>query len=72
MMNLYIFENVLADWTSGMAVIAADSLDRALALATETCGEYYTLEEPGWKKPAAVYTNVDTAEGVKHICWGGA
>jgi hypothetical protein len=71
-MNLYIFEGVLCDWSGGMSVIAADSLDRALALATEEYGEYYVTGELDWKYPTGVYLNVDTAEGIKHTCWGGA
>ena len=34
-MNLYILNDILGDYTAGMAVIAADSLDSARAIFVE-------------------------------------
>jgi hypothetical protein len=40
-MNLYIINEVLSDYTSGMAVIAAESKEHCRELFIEEFGEYY-------------------------------
>jgi len=44
--NLYIIEEVLSDYTSGMVVIAAENLDRCRELFIAEFGDvYYTVRE---------------------------
>jgi len=44
-MNLYIISEVLSDYTSGMAVIAAESLDRCRTLVQEKWSSDWILKE---------------------------
>lgn len=44
-MNLYVISEVLCDYTPGMAVIAAESLDRCRAVFEEHFPSRYSLEE---------------------------
>jgi hypothetical protein len=44
-MNLYIISEVLSDYTSGMVVIAAESLDRCRALVQEQWSSDSILKE---------------------------
>jgi len=75
-MNLYIINDVLYDYTAGMVVIAASSLER--------CRELFE-EEFGWRRSHmkeyddavknnfySVYQVVDEEEGVKDFVYGGA
>jgi hypothetical protein len=43
-MKLFIINNVLSDWTSGMCVIAAESKDQCRELFIKEVGEYYADE----------------------------
>ena len=43
-MKLFILNNVLSDWTSGMAVIAAESKEQCRELFIKEVGEYYADE----------------------------
>ena len=82
-MNLYIFENVLTDYTSGMAVIIADTLEEAQGFAmaewgyrpAELLADYLaSYEGQGFIIPTGVYplTNtVYTVKGIKHSVHGG-
>ena len=65
-MNLYILNEVLADYTSGMAVIAAPSLDR--------CWEIFEDRfDQNDRKHAEVKVieGVNHAEGVVDYVYGG-
>lgn len=78
-MQIYVFEDVLCDYTSGMAVIAAESLEQAQAIAFKEFGWHDTIEEflerggeGGFQKPAGVYPMPEgTAAGVLHHVYGG-
>lgn len=74
-MNLYIFNDVLCDYTSGMAVIAASSLERACELFAEEFGFFQsTLDELDEAIKAGSYTVlsvVDREEGVVDYVYGG-
>ena len=43
-MKLFIINNVLCDWTAGMAVIAAENKDQCRELFIKEVGEYYAEE----------------------------
>jgi hypothetical protein len=68
--NLYVINEVLSDYTSGMAVIAASSKERARELFIEEFGEYYA---DGFDKYAefTVIEGVNRSEGVVDYVYGG-
>ena len=74
MNNLYIINEVLSDYTSGMAVIAAPSLERCREIFTtefefDDIGEFDSAIEDGNYK---VIENVNQDEGViSHVYGGG-
>ena len=76
-MNLYIINKVLFDYTAGMAVIAAPSLDRCREIFVEEfsdyIGEFDTAIEKGYYKVIeGVDYVVDLPEGVvSHVLGGG-
>jgi hypothetical protein len=71
-MNLYILNEVLSDYTSGMAVIAAPSKERACELFIEEFGEYYAdeLKNAEFTEIRGV-TDPDLAEGLVDYVYGG-
>jgi hypothetical protein len=79
-MKMFVFEEVLWDYTSGMAVIAAESLEQAQQLAYEefnyNCNwRKETFEE--WLKSSnfhrceGEYEVVGVEAGIKHYVYGG-
>ena len=73
MNNLYIINEVLSDYTSGMAVVAAPSLERCRevfenGIEYALMGEYDSAIEDGDYK---VIENVNHPEGVVSYTWGG-
>lgn len=75
-MNLYVFENVLTNYTSGMVVVAAESVEEAIRLSFKELG-YGNMEE--WvedqfdHEPTAVYPLPSGHRaGVLHHVFGGA
>ena len=71
--NLYVINEVLSDYTSGMAVIAASSLERCREIFAEEFeyadGEYDSAIENGDYK---VIENVNHSEGlVSYVVGGG-
>ena len=71
-MNLYILNEVLSDYTAGMAVIAAPSKERACELFIEEFGEYHAdeLKTAGFTEIRGV-TDPDLAEGMVDFVYGG-
>jgi hypothetical protein len=69
-MNLYIINEVLADYTSGMAVIAAPSKERARELFIEEFGEYYAEDFDKYAE-FTVIEGVNHPEGVVQYVYGG-
>jgi antirestriction protein len=58
-MKLFIINNVLSDWTSGMAVIAAES--------KEQCREFFIQEFSDWHaEEFDKYAKFTVIEGVQH------
>jgi len=73
MNNLYIINEVLSDYTSGMAVIAAPSLERCKEIFAEEfefadIGEFESAIKDGDYK---VIENVNQDEGVVSHVYGG-
>ena len=75
MINLYIIKEVLTDYTSGMVVIAAPSLDRARELylaefgeTVNTVDEFDTAIKCEWYTVLQV---VDQPEGIVSYVYGG-
>ena len=70
--NLYILEGVLCDYTPGMAVIAAPSLERAWEVFGEDDRFYINLEhERMFCEDVKVVEGVNHAEGVVSYMYGG-
>jgi hypothetical protein len=65
-MNLYILSEVLSDYTSGMAVIAAPSLDRCWELFED----YFEQNDRKWAKVTMI-EGVNHDEGVVDYVYGG-
>ena len=79
-MNLYVFEEVLTDYTDGMVMIAEHTLEDAQAIAFEQFGHKWrdnTLEEflqnqEGFRVPTGVYPLAENVKpGVLHFVYGG-
>jgi hypothetical protein len=69
-MNLYIINEVLSDYTSGMVVIAAESKEQCRELFINEFGEYYA---DGFDKYGefTVIENVQHSAGVVDYVYGG-
>lgn len=70
-MNLYIINEILSDYSSGMVVIAAESKDHARELFIEEFTEYHVDEFDNWAK-FTVIEGVNHAAGVVDYVYGGA
>ena len=76
-MNLYILEDVLNDYTAGMAVVAASSLERCREVfAAEFAGPYDDDEVVEFDNAIKnhsykVIESVNHAEGVVSYVYGG-
>ena len=77
-MFIYVFEDVLRDYTSGMVVIAAEDLQEAQVFASQefNWGEEITLadfleKQPGFKLATGMYALAsDGIKGVLHTVYG--
>lgn len=74
-----MFEEVLSDYTDGMAVISALNLQQAqmLAHAEFGCAEDqdlrgFLIREPGFMQARAVYQTTTTVADVLHYVYGGS
>ena len=76
-MFIFVFEDVLCDYTSGMAVIAAESLRHAQELAHAEFGarfnylEDFLNEEDGFRDAVAQYPTQGVPAGALHYVYGG-
>lgn len=73
-MKLYIYTDVLTDWTWGMAIVAADSREAADSIAAKDI--YEDLNDPGyWAQAQCREIPVDPAcsiePGVVEVVRGG-
>lgn len=74
-MKIFVFTNVLADYASGIAMIAAENLEQAQQLAFEKFEEgadsleYFLSFEPGFREADAIYetTSVTEAKVLHHL-----
>jgi hypothetical protein len=69
-MNLYIINEVLSDYTSGMAVIAAESKAHARELFIAEFTEYHAEEFDKYAE-FTVIEGVNHAAGVVQYVYGG-
>jgi hypothetical protein len=69
-MNLYILNEVLSDYTSGMAVIAAESKAHARELFIAEFGEYHANEFDKYAK-FTVIEGVNHSAGIVDYVYGG-
>lgn len=78
-MFLYVFENVLEDYTAGMAIIAAESLEDAQKIAFDNYAwhgdnsvEEFLDSQAGFRFATGVYELAEYQKpGVAHCVWGG-
>ncbi len=70
MNNLYILNNVLSDYTDGMAVIAAPNMERCREIFLAEFGKFHTEEFDEFAK-IKVIENVPQPEGVVSYVYGG-
>lgn len=64
-MNIYFWDNVLIDYTSGIMVAVANSVEDARASILEECS--YVVAEDLAKEPQVF----DTSKAKGFVCWGG-
>ena len=79
-MKMFVFDNVLHDYTSGMCMIVAESLEQAQRLAFErfarpswrkrTFEEF--REESGFGSCQGEYEVQGVEAGIKHYVYGGS
>lgn len=73
-MNLYIINEVLYDYTDGMVVIAAASLERARELFVAEFGKFNTVEEFDAAIERGAYKTLQVVgqpEGIVSYVYGG-
>ena len=71
MNNLYIINNVLSDWTSGMVVIAAESKEQCREIFVKEFSDFHAEEFDKYAK-FTVIEGVNHAAGmVDHVYGGG-
>ena len=75
-MNLYVIHDVLYDYTAGMVVIAASSLERCRELFEEEfgwlCSRMKEYDDAVKNNYYSVYQVVNEEEGVKDYVYGGS
>jgi len=69
-MNLYIINEVLSDYTSGMAVIAAESKEQCREFFIKEFSEYHAEEFDKYAE-FTVIEGVNHAAGVVQYVYGG-
>jgi hypothetical protein len=69
-MNLYIINNVLSDYTSGMAVIAAESKEQCREFFIQEFSEYHADDFDKYGK-FTVIEGVQHSAGVVDYVYGG-
>ena len=70
-MKLFILNNVLSDWTSGMAVIAAESMIQCRELFIKEFGNYYAEEYDNHAKFIVIESASVEEAGVISYEYGG-
>lgn len=67
-LKVYVWTDILEDWTSGSAVVVAPNLRTARALLRKALPEFHQHEADN--KPAHIYS-AEVAR-VANVTWGGA
>ena len=70
-MNLYIINDVLSDYTSGMCVIAAESKEQCREIFTEEFSAPWHVEEYDKAATITVIENVQHPAGLVDYVYGG-
>ena len=75
-MFVFVFEEVLTDYTHGMAVIVARSVERAQQIARTEFAHNKTMEEfleeePGFMGPTARFPTGGVEEQIRYVFGGG-
>ena len=71
-MNLYIINEILSDYTSGMCVISAESKEQCRELFIEKFGKYFTDDFDSELTKFTVIENVNHDAGIVDYVYGGA
>jgi hypothetical protein len=71
MNNLYIISNVLSDYTTGMAVIAAESMEQCREIFVKEFSEYHVDEFDNYAKFKVIEGVNHPAGMVDHVYGGG-
>ena len=76
-MFIYVFEDVLIDYTAGLVVIRAESLEQAQELARVEFGRWDSMDkflanEDGFVTPAGCYPVPYDEARVLHYVYGGS
>ena len=71
-MKLFIINNVLSDYTSGMAVIAAENKEQCRELFIKEFSEYHAVEFDKYAKFTVIESvGLDEAGVVEYVYGGG-
>ena len=70
-MNLYIINDILEDYTSGMVVIAAESKEQCRALFIEEFGDWYAKDYDSELTKFTVIEGVNHPAGIVDYVYGG-
>ena len=70
-MNLYIINEILSDYTSGMCVIAAESKEQCRELFIKEFGEWYAKDYDSEHTEFTVIEGVNHPAGVVSYVYGG-
>jgi hypothetical protein len=70
-MNLYIINDILEDYTSGMVVIAAESKEHCRALFIEKFSEWYAKDYDSELTKFTVIEGVNHPAGIVDYVYGG-
>ena len=70
-MHLYILNNVLSDYTSGMAVIAAENMDQCRELFIKEFSEYYAKDFDEYARFTVIESVSIEEAGVVEYVYGG-
>ena len=71
-MNLYIINEILSDYTSGMVVIAAESKEQCRELFIKEFGERYAKDYDSEHTEFTVIEGVNHPAGIVDYVYGGS
>ena len=71
-MHLYILNNVLSDYTSGMAVIAAENMDQCRELFIKEFSEYHAKDFDEYARFTVIESvSIEEAGIIEYVYGGG-